>query len=196
MSLQKYVHLCEQLNAQRCHVAERIKITSKSKPLELIRPATKVELAVLIKEEVNKQGPDADLNFIDTSLITDMSYLFGVGGFSIGNIKIDQWDVSNVKNMSYMFISCRKLNCDLSSWNVRNLKITAYMFYDCPNFNCDLSDWDVSNVTNMENMFNKCTKFKSDLSGWDVSNVIYKAGMFVSCPKMRKNPQLQPNFKN
>ena len=186
MSLQNFVH--------DSIINERLKITSKSKPLELIRPTTKAELAALIKEEVNKQGPDADLNFIDTSLITDMSYLFSVGGFSIGNIKIDEWDTSNVKNMSYMFISCRKFNCDLSRWNVGNLKITAYMFSNCPNFNCDLSDWDVSNVTNMERMFANCTKFKSDLSGWDVSKVIYNAEMFVSCPKMRKNPQLQPKF--
>ena len=78
-------------------ITERLKITSKSKPLQKVQPATKAELAVLIKEEVNKQGPDADLNFIDTSLITDMSYLFSVGGFSIGSIKIDEWDVSNVK---------------------------------------------------------------------------------------------------
>ena len=174
------------------HITERLKITSNSKSAT-VTPNPKEQLQSIIEQELERQGPDADLNFIDTSEITDMSYLF-VNYNTIRNIKIDQWDTSNVSNMKGVFFGCRKFNCDLSRWNVGNLKITAYMFSGCQNFNCDLSDWDVSNVTNMERMFANCTKFKSDLSGWDVSKVIYKAEMFVSCPKMRKNPQLQPKF--
>ena len=51
------------------------------------KPTTKDELSSLIGEELNRQGPDADLNHIDTSLITDMSELFE--GCNIRNIKID-----------------------------------------------------------------------------------------------------------
>ena len=40
------------------------------------QPKTKQELISAIKQEIKKQGPDADLNFIDTSLITNMSKLF------------------------------------------------------------------------------------------------------------------------
>lgn len=70
-------------------------ITTYTKSVK-VRPKTKDELRNLIFCEVSKQGSDADLNFIDTSKITDMSNLFVY--LSIRNIKIDQWDVSNVTN--------------------------------------------------------------------------------------------------
>lgn len=69
-----------------------IHITSSTK-LYRPRPTSKLALKILIKHELEQQGPDADLNHIDTSKITDMFYLFEgfcVGGFSIGNIKIDK----------------------------------------------------------------------------------------------------------
>lgn len=82
-----------------------IRITSKTKPLR-VQPTSKDELRSIIEQELKRQGPDADLNFIDTSFITDMSYLFKRAynkvyvadsvQFYIRDIKIDQWDVSNV----------------------------------------------------------------------------------------------------
>ena len=59
-----------------------------------IRLKTKDELRSIIEVELKCQGPHADLNFIDTSEITDMSSLFM--RLYIRNIKIDKWDVSNV----------------------------------------------------------------------------------------------------
>nr|DAO66445.1 MAG TPA: protein of unknown function DUF285 [Caudoviricetes sp.] len=125
-------------------VIERIKITSKTQSLKL-RPTSKDELKAIIEKEIKEQGPDADLNFIDTSLITDMSELFA-NYATIRNIKIDEWDVSNVTNMSHMFSLCEKFNCDLSRWNTSNVTNMKYMFYSCENFDSDLRGWDVSNV--------------------------------------------------
>lgn len=103
------------------------------------KPKSKQQLRKLIEQELEQQGPNADLNHIDVSKITDMEKLFYK--LDIRNIKIDQWDVSNVKNMRNMF------------WN-------------CSNFNADLSKWDVRNVVNMERMFYGCEKFKPGLFGW------------------------------
>lgn len=75
-----------------------IHITSNTKSAT-IRPTSKEELRVLIEQELEQQGPDADLNFIDTSLIEDMSSLFNK--LKPINIKIDQWDTSNVTNMEH-----------------------------------------------------------------------------------------------
>ena len=90
-----------------------------------IRPKTKDELKRLIDAEITRQGPDADLNFIDTSLITSMYMLFCDTG--IRNIKIDQWDVSNVEDMAGMFMDCPGFNCDLSTWNTSSLVDTRSM---------------------------------------------------------------------
>lgn len=53
-----------------------------------VSPKTKNGLREIIKAELRRQGLDADLNFIDTSKITDMSNLFY--GLKISNIKIDK----------------------------------------------------------------------------------------------------------
>ena len=57
----------------------------------------KKELRELIKQRINEQGPNCDLNDIDVSRVTDMSYLFFESSF---NGDISRWDVSNVTNMS------------------------------------------------------------------------------------------------
>ena len=145
-----------------------IRITSKTRSA-IQRPSSKAELRFMIEQELKRQGRDVDLNFIDTSEITDMSYLFN--GLYIGYIKIDEWDVSNVTDMDGMFMGCCELNADLSSWNTKN-------------------------VRRMNRMFSNCFDFKCDLSEWDVSNVIYYNSIFNMCNNMSNNPQLQPKFKH
>ena len=145
-----------------------IRITSKTRSA-IQRPSSKAELRFMIEQELKRQGRDVDLNFIDTSEITDMSYLFN--GLYIGYIKIDEWNTSNVTDMDGMFMGCCKLNADLSSWNTKN-------------------------VRRMNRMFSNCFDFKCDLSEWDVSNVIYYNSIFNMCNNMSNNPQLQPKFKH
>ena len=48
---------------------------SNEKP---VRPKSKQELVKIIKEFIDKNGKKANLNFIDTSLITDMSNIFSI----------------------------------------------------------------------------------------------------------------------
>lgn len=182
------------------------------------RPKTKEELRNIIEKELERQGPDADLNFIDTSNITDMSELFE--GLYVGNIKIDKWDVSNVTNMSNMFRYNPEFNADLSNWNVSKVTNMYAMFYKAKKLNSTLSKWDVSKVRVMRGMFNGASSFNGDiskwnvskvkdmgwmfyyanlftcdLSKWDVSNVIDMKCMFYGVPKMENNKGLQPIFK-
>lgn len=183
-----------------------------------VTPKTKEELRKLIYKELQRQGPDADLNFIDTSMITDMSELFEA--LNIRNIKIDKWNVSNVTNMSNMFRYNPEFNADLSNWNVSKVTNMYAMFYKAKKFNSTLSKWDVSKVTVMRGMFNGAESFNDDLSKWnvskvkdmgwmfyyanlftcdlskwDVSNVIDMKCMFYGAPKMENNKELQPKFK-
>ncbi|MCQ2190404.1 MAG: DUF285 domain-containing protein, partial [Paludibacteraceae bacterium] len=107
-------------------------------------PKTTEELKEAINAEIAIQGDSADLNCINTSKITDMSFMFSISQF---NGDISKWDVSNVTDMRGMF-AYSLFNGDISNWNVSNVTNMSKMFYSSQ-FNGDISKWDVSNVTDM-----------------------------------------------
>ena len=113
-----------------------------------IQPKTKRELEKIIEERIKAEGPNCDLNDIDTSLITDMSGLFEK---SIFNGDISDWNTSNVTNMASMF-ALSNFNGDISSWDTSNVESMASMFAYCP-FNGDISGWNVSRVRDKRDMF-------------------------------------------
>ena len=110
-------------------------ITSKTRPLYVPGPAhqqptSKEQLRSIIKQELERQGPDADLNHIDVSEITGMSWLFCC--LDVCDIKIDSWNVSNVRTMESMFDGCdRFIGTGLDNWNTENVAIMTNMFRDC-----------------------------------------------------------------
>ena len=139
----------------------------------------------VVKYLIDKLGSDADLNFLDVSNITNMSFVFN--GYSNFNGDISKWDVSNVTDMGGMFNWCRVFNGDLSKWDVSKVTDMENMFNNCIKFNGDISKWDVSNVTNMYNMFYRCENFNCDISKWDVSNVTNVDSMFGDISKWEGN---------
>ena len=116
------------------------------------KPQTKDELKELVKDE------NIYLGDIDTSLITDMKYLFA-------NSKrenfdgIDNWDTSNVTDMSEMFMGASYFNSNINNWNVSKVTNMSGMFSSAKKFNQPLNDWDVSNVKDMEFMFSEAESF-------------------------------------
>ena len=116
------------------------------------QPKTKCELVEIIMNRISKYGDGCDLNDIDVSLITDMSYLFFKSKFN-GNIS--KWNVSNATDMSCMFL------CS---------------FFDQP-----IGDWDVSKVKNMRSMFYE-SDFNQDISKWQINKDCNTKGMFEDCP--------------
>ena len=73
------------------------------------------------------------------------------------NQPLNNWNVSNVTTMRWMFWSARGKNSvfnqPLNKWNVSNVTNMAMMFANAPSFNQPLNNWNVSNVTNMEGVF-------------------------------------------
>ena len=142
------------------------------------QPRNKKELRDLV-EQLLYRDHNANLNNIDVFEIEDMSYLFE--DLYAYKIDISEWDVSNVIHMSGMFSGCTAFNCDLSKWNIKSARFIDGMFMGCKNFNSDLTNWDVSNVENMEQMFYNCYKFNGDLSNWDLRKCKTTEQMFFNC---------------
>jgi len=90
-------------------------------------------------------------------------------------------DTSGITDMSYLFYWCKSFNQDISGWDVSNVEHMSYIFRDCDEFNQDISGWDVSNVKDMYNMFEGCKAFNQDVSKWNVSSVKYMQHMFTRC---------------
>ena len=141
-------------------------------------PKNKDELIDIISYRISKTE-EKNFNDIDTSKITDMSYLFAMSNLKnackmsplkinniLSEIDINDWDVSNVENMEHMF---------------DNSAVTSLNF--------DFSNWDVSKVTNMDKMFYYCKKFTGKgLENWNVSKVKNTNDMFWYCHNLKNKP--------
>ena len=135
-------------------IKEGLKITSKTKVDKYnYHPKTKRELHNLLNQLIEERGNKGNFNDIDTSKITDISYLFYMDNFN-GNIS--NWDVSNVTDMDGMFYGCESFNQPLNNWDVSNVTNMDYMFDGCELFNQDISNWDVSKVDDVKNIFYNC----------------------------------------
>ena len=168
------------------YITEKILINKNSKIAYNYYPETKDELEDIIKQRIKSEGNECNLNDIDTSNITDMSYLFEFSDFT-GDIS--RWNVSKVTNMKRMF-AYSNFNSDISKWDVSSVTTMEGVF-SFSKFDGDISNWDVSNVTNMNNMF-IYSKFNSDISNWNVSNVKVNLNIFYDCPIKKK---YKPKFK-
>ena len=110
------------MKAINTYINERLHVTTKS--FYTCQPTTKDELKEIIIQRIKEDSPECDLNDIDVSMIFDMSYLFSANPnyqssneiFKDFNGDISRWNVSNVKNMGWMFWECKKFNCDISDY--------------------------------------------------------------------------------
>lgn len=127
-----------------------------------------------------------DLRKLDTSKVTNMTFMFSWTGFNMTNftlLGVENFDTSNVTNMSSTFAytarDAKSVKIDLSSWDVSKVTTMYEMFRGMCYFSTefrlgDLSKWDVSNVTNMHRIFQQTAPNASwylDCRGWNVSKV-------------------------
>ena len=141
-----------------------------------------------------------DVSEMDVSNVVNLKGAFQyVGQDSLSGLKIvgfENWDVSRVKDMSWLFYLSASDTSELSiegldNWDTSNVEdmtgVFSYLGSSVDTFDIgDLSNWDTSSANTMESMFeyagNGATNFNNigDLSDWNVSNVTNMRGMFSS----------------
>lgn len=123
-----------------------------------------------------------DMSGLDTSNITDMSYMFS-DCLKLETLSISGFDTSKVENMSYMFNECRWLAVlDVSGFDTSRVKDMSAMFHNCNVLTeLDVTGFDTSKVENMSAMFADCNDlWKINFSNFDTSNVTNMSYMFAN----------------
>lgn len=127
-----------------------------------------------------------NLSTFDTSKVTNMEYLFS-GCSGIASLDVSGFDTSSVTNMKQIFSGCSKLtSLDLNNFDTSKVTDMSNMFYSCRGLtSLDVSSFDTSKVTNMSYMFYYCDGLQSlDVSSFDTSSVTNMAYMFYYCRKL------------
>ncbi len=140
-----------------------------------VSPADNAALDAAVTAGITTWGNTADLNYIITTAITDMSEVFKEKREFNGDISL--WNTTAVTDMSHMFDKADAFNGDISGWDVSSVTDMSNMFTDTDAFNGNLNGWNVSSVTDMNSMFSTSV-FHGDISGWDASSVTDMSLMF------------------
>lgn len=121
-----------------------------------------------------------DLSTFDTSNVTTMQSMFET--MSADSVIMNGWDTNKVTNMKSMFDNAKIIDhIDLSPLRTTNVVDMSYMFYYFQGPSAlDFSNFDTQNVTHMLMMFCGMSKIKAlDLSSFNTQNVITMQSMFA-----------------
>lgn len=105
----------------------------------------------------------------DVSNIEDMRFMFAESPSF--NEDLSEWITGNVRTTRFMFYQATAFNSNISGWNMTSNENMGYMFYEAENFNQPIGSWNTSTVNDMDFMFYKASSFDQDLSSFDVSSV-------------------------
>lgn len=106
---------------------------------------------------------------------------------SFDTLDIHTWDMSNARSMSYMFKNSKYKTIILPD-NISNVRNLSGLFIGCNKLtNIDISGLNTSKVTNMSYMFCECNSLKEiDISHFNVRNVRNMNSMFYECYSLTK----------
>lgn len=153
------------------------------------------------------------LNYLNTSVATDMSYMFDqvlgpetldlssfntnrvenmegmfMGCTNLKTIYLSNFNTQNVTNMANMFLNCKALtDLNLNNFNTRQVTDMSMMFLGCEKLtNLEVGSFNTENVTNMSNMFLGCVELATiDLSSFNTEKVTNMESMFQGCIKLK-----------
>jgi len=117
----------------------------------------------------------SDLSKFDISKLKKLNYFFNhVNMTKLGDV-INNWNVSNLINMDYLFINCALISdVDLGSWNISNVNSMRGTFQNSKISlgGNNIDKWNVGKCKTFQALFMNCFLADLDLSSWNVSNVV------------------------
>jgi len=100
---------------------------------------------------------------------------------------IEDWNTSEMTDMSYVFNNKRTCNPNLAKWDVSKVTTFQGMFSKASAFNGDISKWDTSSATNFNDMFMQASAFNQNISNWNTSRVTNFWAMFYQAGSFKQN---------
>jgi hypothetical protein len=98
------------------------------------------------------------------------------------NRNIGSWDMSRVITINRIFNANNIFNnsgsSDINNWNTSNITDMSFAFNDATAFNQPIGNWNVSNVTATDQMFNGASLFNQNIGSWNVSKMTSMREMF------------------
>ena len=174
---------CENLSKLRLPTfSEKLEKINKQDPYAYVAPSGGGSRAYGMFEKCYELT-DIDLAPLNTSNVTDMSYMF-YDCFGLTSLDLTPLDTQKVTNMEDMFAGCSGLtSLNLSPLDTQNVTDMGEMFSGCRGLtSLDLTPLDTKNVTYMYSMFYRCYGLTSlDLSPLDTQNVTSIYSMFSGC---------------
>ncbi|MBD3228067.1 MAG: BspA family leucine-rich repeat surface protein, partial [Candidatus Lokiarchaeota archaeon] len=101
------------------------------------------------------------------------SYFYGCWNLEL--TATDNLNLTGTTNLRYAFRDCTNLGDQgtMDDWNVSSVTDMSFMFYGATSFNQPIGSWDVSNVINMGWMLYDAKSFDHDIGNWNTSKVMY-----------------------
>ena len=134
---------------------------------------------------------------LDVSKVTSMAYMFYIVGNAVdvdafNIVGMEDWDVSNVTDMTGMFSGTGTVAQtwsigDVTRWDVSNVKSMQGMFasaaYRVDEWKLNLTGWNLQSLTDTSYMFAHAARLSSKvtfvgLNTWDTSNITDMTQMF------------------
>lgn len=151
--------------------------------------------------QTNTTNLDISSFSLDSSNVTDMSYMFYYCGQQIGTITgLHSLDYSKVKYINHMFASCYSGGAiDLSGISFPETTDAQYMFNGVNYItSIDLSNTDFPKLKNLTSMFYIYSSYLTsiNLTGTNMPNITNTNNMFSGCSKITSLDLSGINFSN
>ena len=171
---------CIKLKKIDCSSMDAKKVTSAINMFCYCENLSKLRLPTFSEklEKINKQDPYA---YVAPSGGGSRAYGMFEKCYELTDIDLAPLNTSNVTDMSYMFYDCFGLtSLDLTPLDTQKVANMEDMFAGCSGLtSLNLSPLDTQNVTDMGEMFSGCRGLTSlDLTPLDTKNVTYMYSMF------------------